>query len=112
MAETAWRDTLGSLLTLKDNRSVRIVIYLHTWMEYRTKLFEVLEITRPFFCIFRENSMDVSTLGYDLFNPIGDGTEEIFSEQLNYYFDRTLEEWLDTKAKEIKEIPNTKQRSS
>jgi hypothetical protein len=109
-AETAWRDSLDSLLTLKDNRSVRIIIYLPTWMQYRVKLFEVLEVTRPFFSKFRENSMDVKILGHDFFDPIGDDTEEIFSEQLNHYFDRTPEAWLDMKTREIKEIPNAKQR--
>ncbi|USP80337.1 uncharacterized protein yc1106_07611 [Curvularia clavata] len=109
-AEAAWRDSLDALLTLKDDRSIKIIIYLSTWMQYRVRLFEVLEVTRPFFYKFRENSMNVKVFGYDFFNPIEDDTGDIYSEQLNHYFDRTPEEWLDMKAKEIKEIPDAKQR--
>lgn len=110
-AEMGWRDSLDGLLMLKDNRSFgTITIYLPDWMQYRPSFFEFLELTRPFFRKFREYSMDVKILGYDFFNPIGDDTEDIYSEQLNHYFDGTPEEWLDMKAKEIKEIPDAKQR--
>lgn len=111
-AETAWRDSLDSLLGLKDNRSVKIIVYLPERVQYQKRFFEILEATRPFFHIFGENSMDVKILGYDFFNPIEYDPENIFSEQLNRYFDGTAEEWLDMKAKEIKEIPEAKQRKA
>ena len=41
---------------------------------------------------------------------MGDYSEGVFSEQLNYYFDQTPEEWLDMKAKEIREIKDAEQR--
>ena len=56
--------------------------------------------------------MDVRVLGYDFFNPIEDDSEWIFSEQLNYYFNGTPEEWLEMKTKEVKEIADTRQRKA
>lgn len=110
LAKTALADSLDSLLMLKENRDVKIVIYLPEMMQYHKMLFEFLEVCRPFHSLFRDAKMDVKILGYDFFNPIEDDSDDMFSEQLNQYFDRTPDEWLDMKAKEIKEIPDEKQR--
>lgn len=103
-------DSLDSLLTLKDDPDMKIIIYLSPNMQYRKMFFEFLEIARPFFYQLRDANMDVKILGYDFFNPIEDDTKDVFSEQLNCYFDRTPEEWLDMKAKEIREVKDAKQR--
>jgi hypothetical protein len=58
------------------------------------------------FLTFREANIDIKVLGYDFFSTTEDDDTDIFSEQLNYYLTaRTPKEWLDMKAKEIKEIP-------
>lgn len=50
--------------------------------------------------------MDVKVLGYDFFSTTEDYDADVFSEQLNYYLTAgTPEEWLEMKAKEIKEMP-------
>ncbi|KAJ6192586.1 hypothetical protein J3E72DRAFT_434682 [Bipolaris maydis] len=97
---------------LKGNRHLKVKIYLPWHIQYKKGLFEVLETIRPFLATFRNANMNVSVLGYDFFNPIDDDSEWIFSEQLDYYFHGTPEEWLEMKAKEIKEIADAKQRKA
>ncbi|KAF5849233.1 hypothetical protein GGP41_006155 [Bipolaris sorokiniana] len=111
-AKTALEDSLDSLLMLKSNRHLKVKIYLPCRIQYKKGLFEVLETIRPFFATFRDANMDVRVLGYDFFNPIEDDSEWIFSEQLNYYFNGTPEEWLEMKTKEVKEIADTRQRKA
>ncbi|KAI4692729.1 uncharacterized protein J4E88_001097 [Alternaria novae-zelandiae] len=58
------------------------------------------------FLMIREANMDVKVLGYDFFSTTEDYDADVFSEQLNYYLTAgTPEEWLEMKAKEIKEMP-------
>ncbi|KAL6156903.1 hypothetical protein ACJBU6_04486 [Exserohilum turcicum] len=109
-AADALADSLESLFILKDHRNLPIEIYLDHTLQYKPALFEILEIIRPMFLQFRDAKMNVKVLGYDFFNPIDDRSQDVFSEQLNYYFDLSPEEWLDMKAEEIKAIPDKKQR--
>ncbi|XP_014558899.1 hypothetical protein COCVIDRAFT_24632 [Bipolaris victoriae FI3] len=111
-AKTALEDSLDSLLMLKSNRHLKVKIYLPWRIQYKKSLFQVLETIRPFSATFRNANMDVRVLGYDFFNPIEDDSEWIFSEQLNYYFDGTPEEWLEMKIKEVKEIADARQRKA
>ena len=57
------KDSLDSLLTLKDDRDIKIIIYLCPTMQRKKILFEFLEIARPFFHTFRDANMDVKFMG-------------------------------------------------
>jgi len=99
-------DNMKSLLMLRDRQELSVEIYLESDMQWNLALFQALETIKPVFLMIREANMDVKVLGYDFFSTTEDYDADVFSEQLNYYLTAgTPEEWLEMKAKEIKEMP-------
>jgi hypothetical protein len=106
IASRALDDSMNSLLMLKDNRNLRVEIYLEPGMQWSMAFYQALEVIKPVFLTLCEANIDIRVLGYDFFSTTEDDDADIFSEQLNYYLTAASPgEWLDMKAKEIKEIP-------
>jgi hypothetical protein len=107
-AYDALKDSMDSLRMLQDHRDMTIEIYLHRDLQFCPSLYRILETIRPSYLLFRGAKIDMKVLGYEWFGPMGDGTSDSTSEQLNHYFTRTPEEWLNMQAKEIKVISEAK----
>jgi hypothetical protein len=106
IASRALDDSMNSLLMLKDNRSLRVEIYLEPGMQWSLAFYQALEVIKPVFLTLCEANINIRVLGYDFFSTTEDDDADIFSEELNRYLTAaTPVEWLDMKAKEIKEMP-------
>jgi hypothetical protein len=102
----ALNDSMNSLLMLRDHQNLSVRIYLESDMQWSLAFYQALEAIKPVFLTLREANIDIKVLGYDFFSTTEGDDTDIFSEQLNYYLTaRAPKEWLDMKAKEIKEIP-------
>ncbi|KAH6872693.1 hypothetical protein BKA58DRAFT_438797 [Alternaria rosae] len=102
----ALSDSMNSLLMLRERQCLSVEIYLGPDMQWRLALFQALEVIKPVFLMLRKANIDVKILGYDFFSTTEDDDADVLSEQLNIYFTAsTPEEWLEMKAKEIKEMP-------
>jgi hypothetical protein len=108
-AYEALSDSMDSLHLLQNHKDMAIEIFLHTDMQFCPSLYRVLDTIMPVFLLLREANVNIKVLGYEWFSQV-DADDDATSEQLNYYFTRTPEEWLDMKAEEIKAIPEAKLR--
>ncbi|KAF1829475.1 hypothetical protein BDW02DRAFT_573931 [Decorospora gaudefroyi] len=106
----ALRDSMDSLLMLKDHDDLAIEIYLDQGLQYHLAFYRVLEIIKSAYLVLREANLDIKVLGWEFFSPVGNDPCDVESEQLNYYFTGTPKEWLDMKAEEIKAIKERKLR--
>ncbi|KAG9381428.1 hypothetical protein A1F94_008748 [Pyrenophora tritici-repentis] len=100
----ALKDCMQSLLMLKDRGGMCIEIYLNSSIQYSGALFRVLETIRPFYLALRDTKVKIKVFGYNFFSLLEDESDDVFSEQLNYYFMGTPEEWLKMKKMENQEI--------
>jgi hypothetical protein len=106
IAPAALTDSMNSLLMLKDHHDISIRVYLESELQWSLAFYQALELIKPVFMMLREINIDIKVLGYDFFSTTEDDDADIFSEQLNHYLTAdTPEEWLDMKAREIKEMP-------
>jgi hypothetical protein len=108
-AYDALADSIASLLILRHHKDMAIEIYLHPDMQFCPSLYRVLETMKPGYLSLREANVNIKVLGYEWFSVM-DADDDTTSEQLNCYFTRTPEEWLDMKAKEIRAILEAKLR--
>jgi hypothetical protein len=109
------QDTLESLLTLPMRDDLAILMYLGRDLQYSRNMFCVLDMIKPVFCTLFQKGVNIKVLGYRFFTPrwrnsgddeTGVGSNRTFTtaEQLNYYFDRTPEEWFEMKEAELRAI--------
>jgi len=98
------KECMQSLLLLKDHDGICIEIYLNSSIQYSGALFRVLETIKPVFLALCATKVKIKVLGYNFFSLLEDKSGDVFSEQLNYYFMGTPQEWLDMKKIENREI--------
>lgn len=111
------RDNMNSLLALKDHKDLTIEIYLDRKLQWSRMLFHTLDTIRPVFEILHQTSVTFKVLGDGFFSPGCSGylrtlKGEAFetSEQLNYYFAGTPQDWLAMKVDEIGSEPKVWRR--
>jgi hypothetical protein len=115
------QDTLDSLLTLPVRDDLAIVIYLGRDLQYSRNMFCVLDMIKPVFQALVQKGVNIKVLGYRFFTPRwrdsaddepGTVTKRpcTTAEQLNYYFDRTSDEWFKMKEAELKAIEQAVRR--
>jgi hypothetical protein len=115
------QDTLDSLLTLPVRDDLAIVIYLGRDLQYSRNMFCVLDMIKPVFQALVQKGVNIKVLGYRFFTPRwrdsadnepGGVTKRpcTTAEQLNYYFDRTSDEWFEVKEAELKAIEQAVRR--
>jgi hypothetical protein len=114
--DPAWTDlesNLDSLLRLPIKDSFSIVIYLSRDLQFSRNLFCALDTIKPVYLTLVAKGMRVKVLGYRFFTPswrlrtkFANGLDRSSqtAEQLNYYFDRTPEEWLSMVGTELEAI--------
>lgn len=105
------KDCIQSLLMLKDHSGICVEIYLNSNIQYSGALFRVLETIKPVFFALRDTKVEIKVLGYNFFSLLEDDKSDAFSEQLNYYFMGTPQEWLEMKKTENREIPGVSLRN-
>lgn len=117
-AYAALRDSMNSLLMLKDHKNLTIEIYLCRHLQFSSTLFPVLDIIKPIFHILETKGPGIKVMGYQFFTPAWKEdhgrTEEKKTyatvELMNCYFQVTPKEWLALKDEEIKAIPQSRLR--
>jgi hypothetical protein len=109
-AYEALTDSIDSLGLLQNHKEMAIEIFLHPDIQFCPSLYRVLDTIKPGFLLLREANVNIKVLGYEWFSLMAEDPAETTSEQLNYYFERTPEEWLNMKAEEVRAISEVKLR--
>lgn len=111
VAHADLQDSLARLLDLRDRENLTVTIYLSRDFQYSRALFPTLDVIAPFYHALSESKLTVKILGYQFFAPgetsrgnLVQGDDDTTSEQLNYYFAGSAEDWLAMKAAEIETI--------